>query len=39
MNEWVLAGIVVVGSVLALGGGSWVMSKLGGGKGNNAPKA
>lgn len=28
MNEWVLVGIVVVGSVLALGGGGWVMSKL-----------
>jgi len=28
MNEWILAGIVVAGSVLALGGGSWVMSTL-----------
>jgi len=28
MNEWLLAGIVVVGSVIALGGGSWIMSAL-----------
>jgi hypothetical protein len=28
MNEWVLVGIVVIGSVLALGGGSWVMSAI-----------
>ncbi len=28
MNEWILAGIVVIGSVLALGGGSWIMSAL-----------
>jgi len=28
MNEWVLVGIIVTGSILALGGGSWVMSTL-----------
>ena len=28
MNEWVLAGIVVVGSILALGGGSWIVSLI-----------
>jgi len=28
MNEWLLAGIVVVGSVIALGSGSWIMSVL-----------
>ena len=28
MNEWILGGIVIAGSVLALGGGSWVMSTL-----------
>jgi len=28
MNEWVLVGLVVVGSVLALGGGGWVMNVL-----------
>ena len=28
MNEWILAGIVIVGSILALGAGSWVMSAI-----------
>jgi len=28
MNEWVLVGLVVVGTVLALGGGSWLMSTI-----------
>lgn len=37
MNEWMLAGIVVVGSVLALGGGSWIVSLLHRKNGN--PKA
>jgi hypothetical protein len=32
VNEWVLVGIVVVGTVLALGGGSWFITKLGGNK-------
>ena len=32
MNEWVLVGIVVVGTIAALGGGSWIMSVLKGGK-------
>ena len=26
MNEWILAGVVIVGSIVALGAGSWVMS-------------
>lgn len=38
MNEWVMFGLVAVGSILALGLGSWVMSKLGGSKKDN-PKA
>ena len=28
MNEWILVGIVIIGSVLALGGGSWIMGSL-----------
>lgn len=28
MNDMVLAGIVVAGTVLALGGGSWLMSTI-----------
>lgn len=28
MNEWVLAGLVVVGSIIALGGGSWLMKSI-----------
>jgi len=28
MNEWMLVGLVVVASVLVLGGGSWVMNVL-----------
>ena len=28
MNEWLLVGIIVVGSVLALGGGGWIMSAI-----------
>jgi len=28
MNEWVLAGVVVIGSVLALGGGSWLLKMI-----------
>mgnify|MGYP001605044793 CR=1 FL=1 len=28
MNEWILVGIIVVGSVLALGGGTWIMSAI-----------
>ena len=26
MNEWIMAGVVIVGSIVALGAGSWVMS-------------
>lgn len=28
MNEWVLAGIVAVGTILLMGGGSWVIGSL-----------
>ena len=28
MNEWLLVGIVVMGSVLALGGGTWVVNAI-----------
>ena len=39
MNEWLLVGIVVVGTILVLGGGSWLMRVLGGGKRDTTPKA
>ena len=32
MNEWMLGGLVVVGTVLALGGGGWILRVLGGRK-------
>lgn len=32
MNEWVLVGIVVVSTILLLGGGSWIASILRGKK-------
>ena len=32
MNEWMLAGVVVVGTVVALGGGGWLVSTLRGKK-------
>lgn len=28
MNEWILAGVVIVGSIVALGAGSWVMNVI-----------
>lgn len=28
MNEWVLTGIVVVGTVIALGGGGWIVNNV-----------
>ena len=28
MNEWILVGIIIVGCVLALGGGGWIVSTL-----------
>ena len=28
MNEWLMVGIVVVGTVLRLGGGGWIASIL-----------
>jgi len=28
MNEWVLVGVIVVGSIIALGGGGWIMRIL-----------
>ena len=34
MNEWMLVGIVVVGTIVAIGGGSWIMSVLRGNKSN-----
>ena len=33
MNEWMLGGIVVVGTIVALGGGSWIVNTLRGKKG------
>ena len=36
-NEWILVGIIIVVSVLALGGGSWFLSVLRNRKG--IPKA
>ena len=38
MNEWILAGIVIVGSVLALGGGSWVVNAIARKKNDPTPK-
>ena len=32
MNEWILGGIVVVGTIVVLGGGGWVLNGLRGGK-------
>ena len=29
MNEWILAGVVIVGSIVALGAGSWLMNVIG----------
>ena len=26
MNEWVLGGLVVIGTIVLLGGGGWIMS-------------
>lgn len=28
MNEWIMAGLVVVGTILAMGGGGWIVSLL-----------
>ncbi len=28
MNDWLLAGIVAVGTAIALGGGGWIMNVL-----------
>ena len=38
MNEWILVGIVIVGSVLAVGGGSWVVSAISRRNKGNVPK-
>ena len=32
MNEWVLGGIVVLGTIVVLGGGGWVLNVLRGKK-------
>jgi hypothetical protein len=32
MNEWIMAGVVIGGTVLALGGGSFILNVLRGGK-------
>ena len=37
MNEWMLGGLVVVGTILLLGGGGWIMSLLRGKK-DTSPK-
>lgn len=28
MNEWVLGGLVVAGTIVVLGGGSWIMGAI-----------
>ena len=38
MNEWVLGGLVAIGTLIVLGGGGWVLSTLRGGK-EKTPKA
>lgn len=37
MNEWIMVAIVVVGLVIALGGGSWIIAALRG-RGNGSTK-
>ena len=39
MNEWILAGLVIAGSVIAMGGGSWIVSSFSRKKGPPTPKA
>jgi len=35
MNEWMLVGLVVVGTILVLGGGGWLMNTIRGPKKNS----
>ena len=39
MNEWMLGGLIVVGTILVLGGGSWFVKFLRGVRGKNPPQA
>ncbi len=38
MNDWVVAGIAVLGTVAALGGGSWIVNLFRGKGSRPAPK-
>jgi len=35
MNEWILVGAVVIGTLVLLGGGGWIASALRGGRSKN----
>jgi len=37
MNEWMLGGIVVVGTILVLGAGGWIARVLRGARRNGKP--
>lgn len=39
MNEWVVVGIAIVGTIVVLGGGGAIIRALGGGKKNQDTKA
>ena len=39
MNEWMLGGLVVVGTLIALGGGGWLVNILRRGGKETPPKA
>ena len=39
MNEWILAGLVIAGSVIAMGGGRWVVNPMAVEKSPPTPKA
>lgn len=36
MNEWLIVGIAVVGTVLVLGGGGWLIRAMRGGNANKS---
>lgn len=36
MNEWILVGLVVIGTIFALGGGAWLMRAVSGSKKDKA---
>ena len=38
MNEWMLGGLVFVGTIVLLGGGAWLTRVVGGGKKDTTPK-